>query len=444
MLALAVVAATAGAPRANPAGEVASARYPGIDEHLHLSSELTYEVTTAEVTRETVGDPAADPLAPLPLRDELRFRQVRTVFTPRLELGLSRGVWLSAALPLVVSQTRELTLAPGADRAGLTTVGDGLVGADGFDAQAPASAPGGDVLFRGVRRRGLTQVHAGFGVAPLDQGRDPTKPTWKLGAELRLAVGRVMRFSAADPASETGASTGVHELRVWTSFDRRFRHVEGWLEVSWQRPLYARTASLFADPGYGATRTDPGQRAGATFGLEATLAGADAGPDGVRLGLDVGAHLTAHFEGRDYSELWELFAYAGDPGRGGPLVLDADPVTPGVQALAHPGISNHEGYVDGGGQAALRLHVGRLGELALTGALGWASEHAISFADAGVDLPTCPTATPRCETEDNDVVNAGTTEVNPLHSRRIDLVGHRYRARASRMIALGVEARLRF
>ena len=54
--------------------------------------------------------------------------------------------------------------------------------------------------------------------------------------------------------------------------------------------------------------------------------------------------------------------------------------------------------------------------------------HIITFTDAGIDQPTCTgAATSDCETDDNDVVNEDTSEVNPLHVPLIDVTGHRYR-----------------
>jgi hypothetical protein len=435
----AALSAGASVARANPAGAVASALYPGVDEQVLLGVDYAYELERADLSREVVGDPAADPLAPIPLHKELTFRQARHVVTPHVEIGLYRGVWLTAAVPIIVGQTRELSLAAGLDRAATTTFADGLLTGAGFDASAPGTPPAGALVFRGVTRTGVGEIRGGLGVAPLDQARDPSKPTWKLGVEGRFAVGKVMRFDALDPGHEAGVSTGVHELRVWTSFDRRFRYFEGWLDAFWQRPIYTRTASLFTDPGFGATHTEPGQTAGASFGLETVIV------DGAtRLSLDLGARLTAHFDGRGYTELWEVFAYAGDRRTMGPLVLDADPVTPGVQALSHPGITNYEGYLETAGKVALRAQLGRHAQLAATGELTWKTDHLISFADAGVDLPTCPTGAPRCETDDNDVVNAGTAEVNPLHARKIDLVGHRYRASASRGVVIGLTASVSF
>ena len=178
------------------------------------------------------------------------------------------------------------------------------------------------------------------------------------------------------------------------------------------------------------------------FGLEAYLLDDPAADR--RITAELGGRITAHFEGRGYSEMWEAFALAGDRRIAGPLVLDADPLTPGVQAVSHPGVSNLENYLETSARLAVRARFGARLSFAGFGELIWKTDHVISFADAGVELPTCPTGAPRCETDDNELVNPGTAEVNPLHARKIDLVGHRYRAEASRGYVLGLEARLAF
>ena len=93
---------------------------------------------------------------------------------------------------------------------------------------------------------------------------------------------------------------------------------------------------------------------------------------------------------------------------------------------------------------SIRARLGKHFSLAAHGELAWKTDHVISFADAGVDLPTCPTGAPRCETDNNDVINAGTQEVNPLNAKRIDLVGHRYHSEHNRGVIVGVEASLAF
>ncbi len=442
VLALVVLAARA---HGNPAGDVTSispAGSPGgAGAAIRFEADYEYEVDTATIAREHVG-PDVDPLAPLPARRELEFHQSRQLVTPRVEAGVYHDLWLSVATPIVLAQSSKLDLAGGVDRTTASTFLDGILPASGFDARNPMTPPTGNTVFHSVTRSGVPEVQGGIGFAPMNQARDDTKPTWKLGADLHLAVGRVMRFDAVNPGRETGVSTGVDELRLWTSVDRRLRYFEGWFEASYQLPIYIRSASLYQNPGFGVTHVDPSQTAAVRFGMEAYLI--DDPTSGRRITAELGSQITLHFQGRGYSEMWEAFALAGDRRTAGPLVLDADPVTPGVQAQSYPGVSNLENYLETSARLAVRAQFGAHLSFAAFTQLAFRTEHVISFAEAGVDLPTCPTNAPRCETDDNNVVNPGTAEVNPLYAKRIDLVGHRYRAEDGRGYVVGLEAHLAF
>jgi hypothetical protein len=367
-------------------------------------------------------------------------RRARHLVTPRADVALYHNVWISFGAPIVLAQSSELSLATGVARATSLTFAGGLLPAGGFDAQAPGMALAGDLVFRGISRSGVPELRGGLGWAPMNQALDDTKPTWKLGVEGRFAIGRVMQFNAANPASETGVSTGVHELRLWTSVDRRFRYFEGWFEASFRQPIATAEGSLFQDPGFGARTVRPGPVASAAFGIETFVID---NPNGNRFSVDVGGRLTTHFEGRGYSEMWEVFALAGAPG--GPLALDADPVTGGVQPLVNPGVTTIESYLEASGKLALRARLGPHVTLSAVGELIWKSNHVISFTDAGVDLPTCAAGGGTgCEIDNNDLVSPGTQEVNPLHAQPIDLVGHRYHAVDNRGIVLGAEVQILF
>jgi hypothetical protein len=443
VLALAVLATHA---HGNPAGDVTSTSPAGTGATVRFEADYEYDADSAAIVREQVGA-TNDPLAPLPTRRELEFHQSSHRVTPRAELGVYRDLWISFAAPIVLAQSSELDLAGGVDRTTASTFLDGILPATGFDARNPTVPLTGSTVFHSVTRSGVPELQGGIGYAPMNQARDDTKPTWKLGADLHLAIGglsigRVMRFDAVDPGRETGVSTGVDELRLWTSVDRRLRYFEGWFEASYQLPIYIPSTSLYQDPGFGATHVAPSQTAAVRFGMEAYLVDDPAADR--RITAELGSQITVHTQGRGYSEMWEAFALAGDRRTAGPLVLDADPVTPGAQALSHPGVSNLENYLETSARLAVRARFGARLSLAAFAQLTFRTEHVISFAEAGVDLPTCPTGAPRCETDDNDVVNPGTAEVNPLYAKRIDLVGHRYRAEDSRGYAAGLEVHLAF
>lgn len=425
--------------RGNPASVVPSA---GVDDrHVVVDLEYQYQLESSTVAREGVGV-GSDPLGPIRRTDDLSFHQFRHVLTPKAEIGVFRDTWLSLALPITIRQARELELAGGIDRASSTTLRDGLLPMGGFDARDPNVAPAGDMVFRGVGRAGLDQVHVGLGVAPMNQDRDDTKPTWKLHAELRLAVGETMKFDALDPGSQTGVSRGVHEVRVSTSVDRRYRWTEAWFELFWQRPIATKSGSLFDNPGFGSTNTAPSQLAGIMGGLE--IYAVNDKTTGNRISLDLGGKAIAHFEGREYTEMWEVFAYAGDSRGTGPLILDREPTNTGVQAMSHPGISNIENYLETTGQIALRAALGSNVRFGAVVDLTWRTDHAISFTDAGIDLPTCGTTSGACENDENDLVDPGSREVNPLHVPLIDLVGHRYLSQNNFAFSIGVQGQVMF
>ncbi len=426
---------------ANPASDVPSAADPDNATDLHVTVDYGYEVDRSVIRREVVGT-QTDPLAPLSSTADLQFHQYKHTLTPKAALGIYHDTWLSLALPIVIQQARELALASGVTRDGSTTLQDGLLPMEGFDATDPGTAPPDNLVFKGQNRHGLDQIHLGLGIAPMSQKRDSTKPTWKLGADVKLSVGKLMKFDPMNPTAETGVSRGVHELKLWTSFARRFAHTEGWMELFWQVPLRERTGSLYKDPGFGSTNITPGQVAGTSFGLE--VYAVDDKVNQNRISLDLGASVLGHFEGRDYTEMWEVFAFAGDSRGTGPLILDADPTDPAAQPLSHPGISNFENYLETSAHFALRAALGKYAHFAVVVDVNWKTDHAISFANAGVDLPLCGASAINCENEDNDLVNPGTREVNPLHAPRIDLVGHRYLSTDNLGVVLGIQGQVLF
>jgi hypothetical protein len=434
-----VIGATA---HANPASLVPG----GIDRDDRIDAvgtvDYEYEQDSSTIWRESVHDTNADPNSPLPLHRDLAFHQFKHTLTPRLDVGLVRDSWFTVALPVTITQTRELRLDQGVDRTGSSTVVDGLLPSTGFDARDPSTPTTGDLMFRGPDRHGIDQIHVGLGFAPMNQHRDDTKPTWKMGAELRLAIGQVMKFDPAAPTSNSGVSSGVHELRLWTSFDRKLDWpglpvIEPWFEIFWQVPLAATSASLFQNPGFGATNTSKSQIAGIQFGFEAYAI--DNAADRNRISLDLGTKVVAHFEGRDYSEMWEVLA--GNPA----LALDADPTMMGVQAMPYPGITNIENYLETQAKIAIRAELGPHVRLSAGTDIIWKTDHSITFTDAGVDLPTCGAGqTSHCETTANDVINPGTEEVNPLHNGKIDLVGHRYQSQDNFGIVIAVSVQVIF
>jgi hypothetical protein len=279
----------------------------------------------------------------------------------------------------------------------------------------------------------------------MNQERDDTKPTWKIGAEIHISIGRIMRFDPGDPTEETGVSDGLHRLRLFTSFGRRVDWAIPYFEVDWSVPVARRGNTAFETDTnvFGGTRLGASHLASTRFGLDGVLW--ERAERGYRVTAGAHATLRAHFEGRAYSEMWEVFRAGGDATGAGPLLIDQNPTADGVQPRSHPGITNIENYLDIGGGIGVNALFAE--HLRISAAFGFERSlaHLITFADAGIDLPTCAAAAnPSCEVSSNTVVNAGSAEVNPYHVPVIDVAGRRYRITDALSSVFTLEARLLF
>jgi len=421
--------------QAGPHSEIASAFDEGDKFDLFVTIDYLFDIHHAAIKREYEGFAGTGPDDPMPIVKDLYYTGSRHTILPRLELGVFHDLSLSVAMPIVVSDTRTIEfdqratpcVFPGGTGAptcinssNSTTVQDGLLPATGFDSNDP-TGPGftdasDPTIFRGPRRAGLDQIHLGVTWAAMNQERDDTKPSWKLGAEFRLPIGAAAKFDRADPEGETGVGTGLYEVRLWTSMAKRLSWAEPYVELWWRAPIGLKSDSPFKrlEPDFGQIRTSAQQYAGTRFGFEAFAW--EKPEDKQRVSIDLGARLQANFEGRAYTEMWEIFQYAGDATAGGPLVLDSNPTATGTQAYSHPGVGNVENYLTFGGRVGVRAELGEKVSLGAFFELAHDQEHIISFADAGVDS----------KNDSNDVVDPGTAEVNPFHVRLIDMVGHRY------------------
>ena len=437
---------------ASPYGEMASAFDEGDGFDLHFSLGYEFSMRRAAIKREYAGFEGTGPDDPMPIVKDLLFSGSRHTIVPRAELGVFTDLSLSLAMPIIVGDSRKLEfdqrstpcVFPGEgvptciNSANSTTLVDGLLPATGFDANDPSGPgftdPNDPTIFRGPTRRGLDQLHLGMTWAPMNQLRDDTKPTWKVGAEIRLPIGKTMRFDRDAPKSKTGVGTGLYEVQVWTSMARRLTWAEPYVELWWRAPIGEKEASPFRalEPAYGQIRTSAQQHAGTRFGF-AGIAWEDKAQEQM-VSVDVSARLEAAFEGRAYSEMWEIFQYAGDATYAGPLVLDGDPTTAGRQALSHPGVTNVENYITFAGRVGVSAELGSKVRFGGFFELVHDQSHIISFADAGVDSSS----------DNNDVVDPGTDEVNPFHVQTIDVVGHRYYLDEASNYVFMVDARVLF
>ncbi|MEM9493013.1 MAG: hypothetical protein AAGC55_27940, partial [Myxococcota bacterium] len=273
---------------ASPYTEVTSAFDEGDGFDLTVSLDYGFELHSAEIKREFDGLSMTSPDDPLPEVKDLLFEQSRHLIVPRLELGIFTDLSVSVALPLVMADSRTLKLdqrtEPVIDRANSTTIVDGFLPINGFDADDPDTGfATGDTIFRGPGRAGLDQLHLGLTWAAMNQSREPSQPIWKLGAEFRLAIGSPMQLDRLDPDSQTSVGRGLHEIKLWTSLAKRAGWAEPFAEIWWQAPIGTTDDSAFFDLGFGQNRAQAQQRAGTRFGVDATVW--ERAPDNQRITL---------------------------------------------------------------------------------------------------------------------------------------------------------------
>jgi hypothetical protein len=258
----------------------------------------------------------------------------------------------------------------------------------------------------------------------------------------------------------------------------RFRYVEPFVRFWYMLPIAAKD-SLFKDHGGGMDNVRPQQHAGNDFGLEIIPWNPDADR---KIGIQLSGHVSAAFEGRGYSEMWEVFRR--NPSLAGPCRparwayraddpetdLDENPigapattwdhcdeeVDPDVDndlgsieddgLLHHPGVTDMENYAIFGGDVAFNVRLSQYARFTLGAGLANETAHFITFTDAGDDRRgTNPTSLdPRKDLPNGLVDPDDSEEVHPLHRPVIDQVGRRYRADETTIFTVFVSGALTF
>jgi hypothetical protein len=246
---------------------------------------------------------------------DLRYRQIRQVIRLAAEVGLIDDLSLFVEAPLVLADDRWLHFDDGVSSGSSTLLRDGILsgaGADryGLDAkdQRPFERPD-DAVFRGPTRRGLEYLAIGLSHAIMNQQRDPTRPTWVVRFEPRLALGKAMAFDPARPDANRAVNPGYHQFLLSTFFTRRegraLPHVSGFYALPRASSSSAYGRFPLGSKGYGGPQHRAGVEAGLTYEAFARPQA------GHRLLLEIAAAAELRFFGVARSELWEPLSGAG-------------------------------------------------------------------------------------------------------------------------------------
>lgn len=396
---------------------------------------------------------------------ELRYSQIRQVLNVRAEAAIYKDLQLHVEIPIVLYDKRKLNFAQnGGDSCGSpaytncvtkensTLVDDGFIqnptampgNTPGLQVAGPDPAPGS---LQTPNRTGLDQLHLGLSWAPINQARDYTKPTWVLGFEARIAVGQPMEYnpyfnpsqpeSDLNPEGNSSVGRGLHELRFFMTLSKRFKYIDPYIGFFYMLPI-ATSDSLYEKTSFdlsGQERHQPQQKGGAEAGLEII---AWENPDKQqKVSIELGAMVQGVFEGRGYSDMWELLA--NNPRMQGPCSplwradlkqwetrkvenwnngsycgASAADVASGKAYIPYPGISSIENHAEFKASLAINVEMTKWfwGQIGV--GFGHEQQHYITFADAG-------------RSGDNGQIDRVVEEVNPMFRPVVDYVGQRFR-----------------
>jgi hypothetical protein len=368
---------------------------------------------------------------------DLLFEEHRDTLTLRTEVGLYHDLMLFLELPIIYSDESTYsfdtsagsgcTYPPVSDPtcvngSNSSSVVDGIIPAGGFDAQRNgAAAPAGGPLFRGVARGAhggsggdaFDTLNVGLKWAPLNQRRDPTKPTWVIGVESQFSIGTVKSLDRARPNANHGVSDGLHRLIFSTAVSRRLGPIDPYLGLWYLLPI-PRDDSLFKDYGPSEQNKNPQQHGGASFGFEAIAY--ERPRESYRVALDFRGRLEGHFAGRGYSEAWELFASSPALQCDTAYNRSCDPTVASrnaYQGQPFTGITAIDSYATLGADLAVNGQIGRYARVRA----GFEYSHDQSHLITGDDIGTPATPNGRVTAPD---------EFNPAFRPIVDLPGRRY------------------
>ncbi|MFH1532129.1 MAG: hypothetical protein ABIK09_15500 [Pseudomonadota bacterium] len=305
-----------------------------------------------------------------------------------------------------------------------------------------------DSSFDGHNRAGLGNVGLGLRWAPWSYTRDKKYPTWLLGLMFRIPTAQVAT------ASNNAVGDGVFRVDVNTSISRRvFWWLEPYFDLHGSLVGSTTKKSPFSDQGVEDVQTlvTPGHSIGLKLGTE--FIPWEVESEGRHFSIDMGVGLDYVFEGREYTELFELlgrnagncqdtsgctpFAYSRGPKglydkaitQANDRVITGDEFTALKQNLAkdvaagvYPvtdGITDVEHYGIYSGWLGFHLQPIRYFALGANFSIGYRQPHFITFADPGKDSGA-----------DMDGVVTGynsqkENEYNPVYLEEIDKPGNR-------------------
>jgi hypothetical protein len=381
-----------------------------------------------------------------------RFNQSLSILNVGADVGIYKDLALVFRLPVILSDSRELTDLNGSsnrDNAGRR--------AD------PTGAEMFPVPFKSPTRSGIDWFSLGLDYAIFNQQRDRTKPTWVVGVEGRFGIGPALHacnenaaVKCPDPVNpavsrDPGISRAMNSIGAHIIVSKRFGYVEPYsglwflAELPQNRGDFGATGNL-----RGSLLNRPPLLGSFVMGLE--VIPFEQKETFQRFIADFRFRGTYHSPGREYSELFDALgssqaptlrnpvpaAYMRDPAGTTNSVAD-----PSSQKVYFAGITDQQAYGSVGVSTSATWQAGEYIKFTAGVGLQWNQSHLITSADAcNPDFKNNPDASGPCRAV------TGTGEItgipNPNHRAVIDLPGRRFSVDDATIVNLWVMGVLMF
>lgn len=415
--------APAYAARITDVADAAEADDP-IDVEVELDIELIRH--TGLITRENTQPPPDNPTGAPRTADvkELEWERLRLRLKPRLEVGVFHDLALFTEWPVVLYDSQKTRFAEGTSAANSTIARDLAPNAvpvvDGWPETEGAGnniqqiqdgrygfpgkayndwAVGADGTFEGYRA-GLDNPVFGIRWSPLSNERDETKPTVTLQTDYTAPF-----FGQMDPtgddlsvlAAPGPVADGLHKFHFSVGMSKRFAIFDPYFQIDYTIPFVGNATPEVLGH-------QPRQFGGFIAGAE--IVPYEDAKLKQRLSLELQGSATYFSEGRDYSEVSDLFKE----------------------------MTYTDQFVRLGAKAGLRFKAYDLFFVGLQGQFAYDTEHFLAVEDFGKDL----------EDVNSEIDLDNPAERNPYYNPALDTVGRRLRIEQSVQLGLLVNVGVTF
>jgi hypothetical protein len=448
--------------------DVADALDEGDAFDLNVSFGFSRTLTTGTVQRET--NDAAHPevrstdvtgaRASQAFVDVASYENLRNTLHFGLDVGLYHDLALTLRLPVVLSDTRELTSPDGRTPAEVNDCRlrmDGTPDPSRCDLSAPdpastASVPLFEIPFHSPARSGIPYIELGAAWAIFNQHRSPELPTWLLSVTGRFAMGEPMhacfdeapagrdRCPNANPAGgtlEPGISDGTNGLRLESRASWRGRYMEPYAGLSFQIGWPGSSEKWFEPGGdlAGFMNTLPPRVGELTVGV--ALIPWEQRARWQRFALDFRITGSYVSEGHSYSALFDALGTSAHPSLTNPVNESGDATRPSARETWFYGLTDTSSHGRVTGQVGIEMQAARYVRFLLNAAVGHSTGYMLTFTDA------CnPNVSP--DAGDSRMGDCRSGIINPHHRSVLDLPGHRFRMQSELTIDFSATAIAQF